>query len=735
VLGLQKANLHAPLIYGGDALLSGANIKTIFETGWYEHQPRLGAPAGQVFHDFPAADNLHMVIMKLFSPFTDNWALAMNVYFFLGFPLAAIAAIWFLRTVGVSRPVAGALAIAYAWAPYHFVRSESHLWLSSYYAVPLALTLLVLVFQGKPLWGWNSRRRGAVKYLLSPSMRTVAITGLVVADSSYYGIFFLLLLALVGFFFFAIDRDIRKFGAAVATGFTTLLWLALNILPDVLYRAKFGSNSTGFVRYGSESEVYPLKFAQLVLPWANHRIPFLAHLRFNYDSHYPTAASTMALGLLAAIGFVASFIVVLYVVFSRTRFVSNSARLSDTSAMLAGLAGVNVLAFMFATLGGLSALISLISPVLRCWDRMMIFIAIVSLGVTGILVDRALAWYRQRQRRGPLRGQAPWIAAIALVAVAFVDQTSPAPVAYYEYVNNQFIHDDAYFGEVETVLDAGDTVLMLPYREFPETFSLTGLESSDQLIPYLHTKDLRWTAGGIKGRPTSDWPGTLGSLGLDTLIESALLAGCDGILVDRLALTDGGVALEQALAVSGVAPMVSPDGQYAFYLLNLSMVPHMNGLDETVLETLKADITNPVIALPAVTELPYRDARGLRVYEVSPTGAQVILRNAMATPRSVVLSFYVDSLSDQAGGQRPSSIQVLFPDGVSREVSVRASDGQVQVPIEVPVGDSAFSISPAPDASGAIANITISSVSAPDAALAGFLVANRDGSLSESAPK
>ena len=133
-------------------LAVAAHFKTLLETGWYESQPLLGAPAGQVYHDFPTADNLNFAAGSVLGALLGDWAVAMNVYYVVGFLLCAVGGLFFLLRVGVSRPVGVALSVLFALAPYHFVRNENHLWLSSYFFLPIALWVVWLVATGRPVW-------------------------------------------------------------------------------------------------------------------------------------------------------------------------------------------------------------------------------------------------------------------------------------------------------------------------------------------------------------------------------------------------------------------------------------------------------------------------------------------------------------------------------------------------------------------------------------------------------
>ena len=64
MMRLWRADLGVPFYYSSDVLGSAAHFETILETGWYEYQPRLGAPYGQHYHDYPFSDDLHMAMAK-----------------------------------------------------------------------------------------------------------------------------------------------------------------------------------------------------------------------------------------------------------------------------------------------------------------------------------------------------------------------------------------------------------------------------------------------------------------------------------------------------------------------------------------------------------------------------------------------------------------------------------------------------------------------------------------------
>jgi phosphoglycerol transferase len=85
---LWQAVLRIPFSYSGDTLLNSMLIKGVIDNGWYLHNYFVGMPSGLDMYDFPdpLLNNFNFLIIKLITLFTSNWALRMNLFFFLGFP-------------------------------------------------------------------------------------------------------------------------------------------------------------------------------------------------------------------------------------------------------------------------------------------------------------------------------------------------------------------------------------------------------------------------------------------------------------------------------------------------------------------------------------------------------------------------------------------------------------------------------------------------------------------------
>ena len=142
---LWNASLRVPLDDGNpDATLIGSMVKTITERGWYQTNPRLGAPFGQYFYDFPhGGETIQLAGIKLITLFVKDFGLTMNLYYLGGFGVLAAVTFLVLRHLRFSYVIAAIGALIYTFLPYHFVHAEGHLYRSTYYSAPLACLLLV----------------------------------------------------------------------------------------------------------------------------------------------------------------------------------------------------------------------------------------------------------------------------------------------------------------------------------------------------------------------------------------------------------------------------------------------------------------------------------------------------------------------------------------------------------------------------------------------------------------
>jgi phosphoglycerol transferase len=534
VLEVWNADLREPFDYVGDAAFTAAVVKNAVENGALWENDELGAPRGQELYDFPvwAGDNVQLAMVRAIGVVVRDPIVAFNLFYLLTFPLAALTAFLVMRRLGVRPPGALAASVLFALLPYHFLRGEDHLFLGAYWAVPLGCFLVLSVFADAPL--------------VTPfrSKRTLAILAACVVVGSaavYYAAFTLVLLAFAAALSAAARRSVRPLVTTVALGGAIVAALVVNFAPAIVDRVREGSNPE-LERFAFETEVFSLRPLQLVLPVSDHRIGAFADLKERYERHVgATEASFASLGVVGSVG-LAVLIAVLLLAAVRT-----GAPRGDPLLRYAAVSAL--VALFFAMTGGLAPVVSfLISPQLHAWNRLSVFIAFFALLAVALLVDR-------------LRGGLAWGVAAALILVGALDQTTSAMTPRYDQVAAQWRSDETWVDQVDAALPEEAVVLQLPYVPFPSSPPVQRMVDYDHVHPYLHSDDLRWSYGAMKGRPED--------VGDDvTSSAQASALGFDAVMVDRFGFADNGAAVEAELRrISESEPIVSPDGRRVVYVL------------------------------------------------------------------------------------------------------------------------------------------------------------------------
>ncbi|MEP6981069.1 MAG: hypothetical protein ABJA16_09940 [Nakamurella sp.] len=733
-MNLFAADLGVPFVYSNDAVAVLAHFQAVLNTGWYEFEPRLGAPLGQTYHDFPQADNLHMMFALLMRPFTHNAAVAVNVWYLLGFPLAAAASVWLFRRIGVSKLLTLVLSVLYAMTPFHWEKGENHLFLAAYFPVPLALVLVVWSIRGEALWGvdrrpahrrprWTSR---VPALFTGRGAATVLILALLGTASSYFSVFILLMLATAGLVALIRTRNWRRFLGAVAAGATLATVMLVNMLPDILYSAVHGNNVGALVRYDNESERFALKIAQLILPAPDHAYKPFRELRAWYDLTYPYVSERPALGLVGALGFLGllGYIVVRLGTMGPLRAIpgdglraTRQRRLRETLGYLALL---TLVALLFSTIGGLETLVSFLTQSLRSWNRLAILIVAFALAAVGLAIDAVLTrWARRRHRVGRRRLTAGVTAGLLLILGVYDQSTHRAEPAYAA-VSAQWNADQLWADQLEAALPDGAMVFQLAYQAFPEASSVNGVVYTDQLKPYLHSTTLRWSGAGLRGRAQNDWPLLVAAEQAPQMVADVAVAGFEGIMIDRRTYADGGAVLEAALdmALGTNGPdLVSSTTRYAYY----SLVGERQRLAATYtpaeLDYARDAVLEPVFLYAGADYTLGQNASRQTLWTTKDPTAPLILDNARGAAVPITLSMVLTSPTN--------ATQVMLTSGTQSWVVNLSSAAASAITLEFDAmpGRTDFTLSPGPDALGvdgntsfAVARVTVVDTGRPDLA-------------------
>src|SRR5437764_700243 len=109
----QAFSLRVPLDYSGDGLSHGILVRSVLEAGWFPtHNPRLGAPFGATWFDYPNADAANLLILKITGLFSNDWIIATNVFYLITFALTSVIAFSVLQRLGLRWLYALAATVA-----------------------------------------------------------------------------------------------------------------------------------------------------------------------------------------------------------------------------------------------------------------------------------------------------------------------------------------------------------------------------------------------------------------------------------------------------------------------------------------------------------------------------------------------------------------------------------------------------------------------------------------------
>jgi hypothetical protein len=556
ILRLWQASLIIPFSYVADGIFNSTIVKGMIDNGWYLHNPYLGVPTGMDLYDFPMADNLHFLLLKVVTLLFPNYSMAMNLFYVITFPLICICSLLVFRQLGIGYGPSIVMSLLYAFLPYHFYRGQAHLFLSCYYSIPLMILLCIWIMCNRYLKpNENLRDRFSINKLSFGKILSMSIICLAISASGvYYAFFGCFLVFVIVINIIAKQLPLRHL--LVPLGVIVLIagLLVINLAPSIHFRWSQGKNRETARRSRLESEMYGMKIIQLVLPISAHRIPFLAKLRAKYDRSFPLVNENgiASLGLVGSAGFLGLLGGMLF------------RRRGEDEGVLGHIELLNICAVLLGTIGGFGALFAfLVSPNIRAYNRISVYIGFFSLLAVGIFLDK-LGRHRVFQRRKLLFG----VLLTCVLVAGVLDQTSTAFIPDYGALAQRFHVDARFVQQIEALLPSQAMIYQLPYVPFPENPQVHHMYDYDHFRGYLHSRSLRWSYGAVRGRDGDRWLRQLASQPVKAQVAAISERGFSGVYVDSFGYPDGGESVRTELTrILRINPVLSDDQRLAFFQL------------------------------------------------------------------------------------------------------------------------------------------------------------------------
>jgi hypothetical protein len=555
---------QVPIDYHGDAWPTIALLKAAADGHLAPlrpiHVPELGAPFGADWNGYLRPHQLQYWLTGRVVHAIGLFPTA-NLLVLLAAVLAAVSFYAVSRYFRARPEWALAGAAAFALSPYLFYRALSHLTLSFYWPLPLAILAVTWAF-GRRVLPLSSRRFAAAAAI-------VVVTGL---HNIYYAGLLAQFLVLA-----AVSQAFRSRRLARALPPLALLLLLLaSVLLDnanVMSSAWRGATDAMTRPYGN-LERYALKPIELLLPISHPGLAPWASLGTAYfrGALYRGEMGAAYLGL-------AGVVSLAWLCAAAT---ASHLRRPRGFVPAAFLAVAWILAD--AVVGGLNGILGTLGFVwFRATSRYSIWILALVLLWAVVRVSRT----RFARRRGAV------LVALLAGVLALADQLPPRRSAADTSRTAATVASDAMLvRSLETALPAGAMLFQLPVVDFPEGPRIHRATDYEHLRPYLHASQLRFSYGSDKGGAREAWQRRAEALEPEALADGLERIGFSGLLINRKAYEDGAAALRARLAASGrQEAWESPDHDFLVIRLTPAAVPAAP--DEVIPQTPDAGSATP----------------------------------------------------------------------------------------------------------------------------------------------
>jgi hypothetical protein len=535
---LSPASWGLPPEQAGDAAISLCMIKIasegdspIFLSKTVEH---LGAPFKANWDDWPLPEKIILAGLGLVARWFGVFQ-ASNFAVLMAHVSAALVFYFCCRFLKYRREWALAGAVLFAYTYYFLWRGLGHLLIAYGYPIPLAILSCWLIGASKGM-NWGDRR-----------FWVCAVTALVMGFGNPYNLNLylqLLGLGMIAHYFTARRKTNLQIGL-VCVAIAVLAFVCINA-NTLLFQFQHGKNTGAISRNYFEAELYALKPMELLVPPTGHRLGLLADLGRNYVSSTYFKGEIFApyLGLLAGGGLIWLAVESWRAALRRSR--------SRFPAHMLQVAWV----FLYSIIGGFNCLVALGGIVLfRSSNRYSVFIsAILWLFVVGRLSRLTAAWKPAWR----------WGLAGGLLLIGLADQIPPNQIregsVRDDSTTARLIRSDrAFVAAMEAKMPPGAMVYQLPIIEFPGGGGVHNASEYELFRPYLHSKNLRFSFGDIRGRPRETWQRDVEKMAAPQMVAALEKYGFSAIYVCRKGFADNGEGLLKQLAAAGRDQMIEDD--------------------------------------------------------------------------------------------------------------------------------------------------------------------------------
>jgi len=589
-LKIWKYDVSVPFFYDNDDPIWQLTLtKLLLDTGWILTNPFMGAPGVAQWYNNPAAQAsaLHSVLMWIVGRVVPDAVAVQQCYFILNFSLITITGYIASRLIGIRTFLAVCIGLLFAFLPAKF-NLVMYAFLANYFMIPLAIVPAIWVLVGRFAERADSlpHPRGIFRSIRSIATSRLFLIGLAIvvttaATDGYYAFFALLLLGLAMALRVLLGdlRRPRAFAAPLLLVVALIVTALAIVEPLRIYQHRHpdefspqGVLDPALKRYPFEAVVYSSSLMVMLSPSNRHRIPILARIgRSIVDSSnrarlYPTA-QWAPLGTLGTSLFLAMLAYVATTLVRRDRPAAPGRFPLDLPPDARQLLGATIVLALFVTgcsiFGGFGAMIALIYPAIRGYERFPVFLSFLLLCGAGVVLTSVLDRCGRRARWA-VSGVAALVTVLALFDQAPADLFDGGASK-----SGKFLAERRFVHGIEAALPDMAMVYQDPYSNYLIDNHYYGWGSFADMRFYLHSRRLRWSSGASKNSPVDQWHEKLAQLPTDRRLTEIQAAGFQGFLVDRTVVADSEYADIRSILTdrTGQPPVEDAASRLAFWTL------------------------------------------------------------------------------------------------------------------------------------------------------------------------
>ena len=625
---LWDLNPHVPFVYAGDGLLSLMSFQNMKEGFWYLKSSHLGFPFSQDLNDFPAAaDTTNLLFSRLLISLTGDINLTFNVQYFFSYFSGFVGAYIGSRIIRLLPIQALFIGLIYAFLPYHYLHGANHLYLSSYWMIPIWLAVTIKEIT---MPGWILCLEEGTKFSLRQyayKARPWLLLALTVFSASagfYYSAFFVFVTGFFGILAVIRERGIRNYGLLFMSSLGAVL-VSLQIIPILFFQHSVGANLEAVQRGLGELRFYSLDITKLFLPIRDHRFSLMRDWVNSLDSSLIAGEYAEPLGLLLGLSFLSMLVTYVFQTKSKDRFF-----------LLTPLAQVQLFLLGVSIVGGGGYFLGVLGfTQIRVWSRITIVLAFPAL----VFLSQLAQLFARRL--GNARSQ--YIVFIFLAAFQILDSTPASLAPNYSETSKEWNRDARIAKVIGDSISPEARIFQLPLVNFPESPPTFQQADYEHLRMYLHLPTAYFSYGGVKGRE-SKWLNRLSKEPI-TLFTQLALVGFDAVWIDSRGFeanpSDFALFAEKEIGTSLISSENSPFALYDIRNFSVGLKKSMT-LEEQ--KKIRDQLLTPISIYPS-GGMSSLETDGLNDWFWSSSSGVLNIQNHAGTDTRVVITGSVDALN------------------------------------------------------------------------------------------